>query len=129
MRPLALGLLICCLAACGSPPSSDSSRVNKAPVPGDPLKPLTEADLGLKFYPGSRTVTSGQADGALSANLETSDGVRKVAAFYEHELGTKAQVNSDLTTVEGEKDSVKYAVAITASKGKTSISIMGSRQQ
>lgn len=127
MKAIGIGLLLCCLIGCASQDAPVSTGAPKS-SPVDHSKPLTEEEVGLKFYPGARVVTSGQTDDAVSANLETSDPVDRAAAFYEQELGAKADIKPGLTTVEGAKGSSKYAVAITASDGKTSISIMGAKR-
>lgn len=86
----------------------------------DASGPLTEATLGLKFYPGSRVVTSGETAEVLSANLETSDEVAKVIAFYEAELGQKATGGKIKVT----KNNHLTIVSTAPSGGGTAVSIM-----
>lgn len=86
----------------------------------DASGPLTEAKLGLKFYPGSRVVTSGETAEVLSVNLETSDEVAKVLAFYEAELGAKATGGKIKVT----KDKRLTIVSTAPSGGGTAVSIM-----
>ena len=44
----------------------------------------------MRFYPGSKIVTSGETDEVVSANLRTADAPDKVREFYEGEPGAKA---------------------------------------
>lgn len=112
-------LVACCLISC-------EKKVEVAPAPPaasgnhDASGPLTEAKLGLKYYPGARVVTSGETSDLFSANLQTSDEPAKVIAFYETELGVKATGGKIKTT----KDNHLMVVSTAPSEGGTAVSIM-----
>ena len=115
------------LAGCGQAPDAPATTPPTTTADNQSTKPLTEAQLGVKFYPGARVVTSGETDSVLSANLETSDPSDKAVAFYENELGAKSDGGSPVATISGKKGAVQYAISITTASGVTSISILGKK--
>ena len=75
------------------------SKAGPAPAAGAPCKTtptpvqtatVTEADLGVPFYPGAKldggAVSSGPDGSSASANLVTTDPPEKVLAFYRERL-------------------------------------------
>ncbi|HTQ09968.1 MAG TPA: hypothetical protein VMI31_07865 [Fimbriimonadaceae bacterium] len=131
MKPSACALVVLaasigagCSKEASLPASPPKVRVAASPAPA----PVTEAALGLPFYPGA-TVKGGRAQGKLvNADLETSDAPGKALEFYEKALGVKAIWRAPVTWFEGSKGGYKYAVTVMAQKGqKTEISIMGER--
>jgi hypothetical protein len=92
-----------------------------------PAGAISEDRLGVKIYPGSRIVTSGETDEVVSANLRTPDSADKVIAFYEGELGAKGSGDPAAYVISGEKKGKKYAISINADQGTTNVSIMGKK--
>ncbi len=120
MKYILLPLVALCLASCGKKDAPAALSTPAASGNHDATGPVTEATLGVKFYPGARLVTSGETPDLVSANLETSDSGDKVAAFYEAELGTKAVG----TMIKGQKDGKLIVVVTSPSGSGTAMSIM-----
>jgi hypothetical protein len=89
--------------------------------------PISEARLGVKIYPGSTIVTSGETDEVVSANLRTPDSAAKVIVFYEAELAAKGSGDPAAYTIAGEKKGKKYAISVNADQGSTNVSILGKK--
>lgn len=120
---VALAVMIAsALSGCGQS-SQPEDRIPPQKVSSGPTIP-TEELVGVKFYPGSQPTSGATARQGASVDLKTGDGASKVIAFYEKELGTKAETNSGLTTIEGSKNGHKLAILITTSGAATQISIM-----
>ncbi len=111
------------LASCGPEQKSTGSAASSGNH--DAGGPISEARLGLKIYPGSRIVTSGETDEVVSANLVTSDSSTKVIEFYEQELGIKAEAGTAM--ISAKKNGRAFVVSLAKSGGGTAISIMGKK--
>jgi hypothetical protein len=92
----------------------------------DATGPISEAALGLKIYPGSRIVTSGETPEVVSANLETTDSADQVLKFYLKELGLPADAAPTMD-LSGKKNNRMYAVSVGRSEGLTAVSILGKK--
>lgn len=128
-----LALFLAALVAVGCS-SGDGSAAKpadqpKVQAPAEKAKPITEQELGLKFYPGAKVKSATGLNKGVSAELETEDPEDKVVVFYERELGVKAKKERDLVTIDGSKAGKTYMITITSINGITSISIMGEEKR
>jgi len=122
-------LLGVALAGCAEEPQPNPKTATKPAASASPSLAVTETSLGLPFYPGAK-VAGGRSQGNLAnADLETSDPPEKAVGFYANVLGVKASWKGPVTWLEGKKGEFKYAITVTAEKGKpTEIAIMAERQ-
>jgi hypothetical protein len=98
---------------------------------------ITEADLGIPFYPGSQPVEGGamrmaSADAtALRMSLHSDDAPDKVAAFYRDKLKAMSQGKQlvDMSTPDGASISLmdeqnKHAIQVMVGKEDAGSSIL-----
>lgn len=122
LLPLVLALS---LVSCGQKDGPAKPTPPKAASGNhDAAGPITEAKLGVKIYPGSRIVTSGETAEIVSANLETGDAAEKVIKFYEEELGTAKDASG---MIKAKKDGRTFVVNAVPSGAGTAVSIMGKK--
>jgi hypothetical protein len=82
----------------------------------------------VSMYPGAKMVTNHRFEKGFSIALETTDPPEKPTAYYEKELGAKAQTSAGLTSIEAVKGGQKIVVGIGAEKEHTAIFILGESQ-
>ena len=114
----------------GSTPPTDSKTTDASAKPTDPKKDISEAELGVPFYPGSEYDAKGNnfksvtdAVKEFDTQRTTTDTAKQVADFYMGKIkGAKMVGAGDTYKVDGKLDS-GAAISCTASKqdGKTLI--------
>ncbi len=114
-----MGVLAGCVGNFGGPPPKNAGDSHEGG------EPITEAALGVKFYPGSCVVIGGVADDVVSANLETGDAPEKVGAFYQAELGLAP--DPAMRRVTGTKGGRHYVISIVPYGEGSTISIIGKK--
>lgn len=113
-----------------APATSDTKKDESSAKPSDPKKDISEAELGVPFYPGSEYDAKGNnfksvtdAVKEFDTQRTTSDTAKQVADFYMGKIkGAKMVGAGDTYKVDGKLDS-GAAISCTASKqdGKTLI--------
>ena len=89
---------------------------------------LSEADVGVPFYPGAKlddassTRMAGPDGTMLSVGLRTPDSADKVAAFYRERLKAQSQ-GKDFVEISTGKDEVTMMAADEAAKSSTQVHV------
>jgi hypothetical protein len=115
----AMGALAGCAANFGGPTPKKGGDSHDA---GDPI---SEATLGLRFYPGACVVIGGVAEDVVSANLETGDAPEKVGTFYQAELGLT--LDPSMRRLTGTKGGRHFVISIVPFGEGATISIIGKK--
>lgn len=142
LRTALLPILGClALAGCGASGKAANEARSEGPsfprrsIQSPAIDPVTEADLGVPFYPGSIEEPGSakiRLEEALqvSSNRSTTDPRAKVAEFYRQRLSRGYVSSTGETSIVTGKgaDGEDYVISVTPGQpGRTTISILVSK--